>query len=1058
MSFQSSDIGSMMKKAVSSCKDFIRFLRDKQILKGLRITYKSIWNLFLIFSVLCLMGVFFAFGAGAGYFASLVRNEQPLSYGALKKDITDYSQTSNIYFAHNVLLGKMHTDLIRYPVKLDHVSKNVKEALIATEDQYFYQHHGVVPKSVMRALFQEMTNAPVITGGSTLTQQLVKNQILTPQVSFKRKAKEMLYAMRIERFFSKSQILQAYLNVVPFGRNAAGQNVAGIQAAAEGVFGVNADQLNLPEAAYLAGMPQNPFTYTPFQNSGGLKTDISAGIDRMHTVLKRMLNAHFISKEKYNQAMNYDIKKHFAQPQYSNFGKYPAVTSEIERRAKKIIAIQLADKQGYNGKQLAEDDNSYNKYQYEQKHPRIGTANPDWAKNAKKLKKDSQLYQSFLKIAQQKLSLGGYQIHTTIDKKIYDAMQKAAANYKGYEHWIYYKNPATGKYIMNPATGKKRKFYQQVASVLIKNDTGAVISFVGGRNYEHLQYNMATQALRNNGSSMKPLLVYSPAMQMGLVNPGSIVADLPYNYPGTNVALHNYALNYHGLETIRKALYRSHNIPAVKTYVKDMQHGNPLKYLKKMGVTTLVGGNNPSLGIGSLNRGISVLENTNAYDTFGNGGNFVKDYMISKITDTKGDVIYQHHVKSVHVFSPQTSYLMTDMMRDVLGPNGTAGAMHHYLKFHADWAGKTGTSQYFNDEWFEATNPNVSLGTWIGYQPRVNLQSHSGNNGHSYYYPNYSTINLQLWAAFANAAYKVNPKLMAPKKHFQMPAGIVKRTVCLVSGELPSSACKQAGLTITDLFNQKSAPSKVANVISSGGYVVVNGKKYIAHSNTPKEFVHKGLLLDGNYMKNHFVQFNMNNLLKDNKFYYKTVSADWTSKVIPANELKDDGKTPSPVTGVGVSGGQLHWNKQPEGDIVGYRIYIAPQGGKSFTRLGSVDASHLAYPTRSGSYSYYVTAVDIDGHESSHSNIVNVGAPPPKKNPKKPSGNDKGGSPGPGKGGKSSSPDGSKSSGGGKTTSGDGKSSGSGTSSGNNSGNGPSGTGGTSGTKNGSGSGSGSGN
>ena len=814
------------------------------------------------------------------------------------------------------------------------------------------------------------------------TQQLVKNQILTPQVSFQRKAKEMLYAMRIERFFSKSQILQDYLNVVPFGRNASGQNVAGIQAAAEGVFGVSANQLKLPQAAYLAGMPQNPFTYTPFKNEGGVKDDISAGIDRMHTVLKRMLNAKFIDKQKYDQAMKYDIKKHLAKPTQSTYGKYPAITSEVQKRAEKIIAEQIADKQGYNGKQLAQDDNSYNKYLYEQKHPNIGTLNPKWAKNADKLKKHSQIYQNFLKIADQKLSQGGYQIHTTIDKKIYDKMQKAAANFKGYEHWIYYKNPATGKYIKDPVTGKKRKFYQQVAAVLIKNDTGAVISFVGGRNYQHLQFNLATQALRNNGSSMKPLLVYSPAMEMGLVNPGTPIADLPYHYPGSTQSLHNYSSNYHGLETMRKALYRSHNIPAVKTYWKEMQHGDPRKYLEKMGVTTLVGGDHASLGIGSLNRGISVLENTNAYDTFGNGGKFTQSYMISKITDTKGNVIYQHKTKPVKVFSPQTSYLMTDVMRDVLGPNGTAGALHHYLNFKADWAGKTGTSQFFNDEWFEATNPNVSLGTWIGFQPRVNVESHSGNNGHSYYYPHYNLINLKLWAAFANAAYKVNPKLMAPKKHFQMPTGIVRRSICLVSGELPSEACKKAGLTVSDLFNQKSAPSKVANVISNGGYVVVNGKKYIAHSSTPKEFVHQGLLLDGNYMKKHFVQFNMKNLLKYHTFYFKQVSADWTSKVIPANELKDNGKTPSPVTGVHESGGELHWNKQPESDIVGYRIYIGPQGGKSFTRLGSVEANKLAFPVKSGAYSYYVTAVDVDGHESSHSNIVNVGTPPKPKQPK----------------------------------------------------------------------------
>ncbi|HET7577900.1 MAG TPA: transglycosylase domain-containing protein [Bacillales bacterium] len=993
MSFEPSDFRTFMKKAMDSIQSSVQFLREKHIFKGFRVTYKVIWNLFLIFVILGFMGTFFAVGAGAGYFASLVRNEPIMSYAKMKKDIYNYSETSEIYFAHDVLLGKMPTDLVRFPVELNDVSDWVKKALIATEDRNFRQHHGVVPKAVMRALFQELTNAPIITGGSTLTQQLVKNQILTPEVSFKRKAKEMLYAMRIERFFSKSEILQAYLNVVPFGRNASGQNIAGIQAAAQGVFGVDADELNLPQAAFLAGMPQNPFTYTPFQNAGGVKDDLSAGIDRMHTVLKRMLNAGFISKEKYKKAMHYNIKKHLAKPKKSTYGKYPAVTTEVRRRAKKIIAEQLAEKQGYDGKELAKHYNDYRKYVYEQNHPRIGTANPDWAKHADKLKKDHKLFARFKEIAGQKLSRSGYKIYTTIDKKIYDAWQKVTKNYPDYEHWVYYKNPATGKFVTNPETGKKWKYYQQVAAVLIDNDTGAVLSFVGGRDYEHQQYNMATQALRNNGSSMKPLLVYSPAMEMGLANPGSIVADLPYDYPGTNKALHNYSYHYHGLETVRKALYRSHNIPAVKTYYKEMQHGKPRKYLKKMGVTSLVGGNNPSLGIGSLNWGISVLENTNAYDTFGNGGKFVDAYMIKKITDAKGNVIYQHHVDPVRVFSPQTNYMMIDMMRDVLGPSGTAGALPDYLDFHTDWAGKTGTSQYFYDEWFEATNPNVTLGTWIGYKPRINLQEHSGNNGHSYYYSDYNLINLKLWADYANAAHDVRPKLMDPKERFHMPTGVVRRSVCLVSGLLPSDTCRQAGLTVTDLFNQNSAPSKTGHVLSKGGYVVVHGKKYIAHGDTPGAFVQQGLLIDKDYMKNHFVQFNMDDLLQYDTYYFRSVSANWTDKVIPAHELHNNGKTPSHVTGVSISGGNLHWNQQPERDIVGYRIYASAQGSNAFRVVGTVIADgHLAYPVHSaGAYAYYVTAVDIDGNESGPSNIVKSGnwaKPEPKKKDKNTGGND----------------------------------------------------------------------
>src|SRR5690606_17891189 len=135
-------------------------------------------------------------------------------------------------------------------------------AVIATEDEYFETHNGIIPKAIMRAVFQEVTNADTKSGGSTLTQQIIKNQILTNEVSFERKAKEILLALRLERFFEKDEILEAYLNIVPFGRNSSGQNIAGVQTAAVGIFGKNADELNIPQSAFIAGLPQSPSYYT----------------------------------------------------------------------------------------------------------------------------------------------------------------------------------------------------------------------------------------------------------------------------------------------------------------------------------------------------------------------------------------------------------------------------------------------------------------------------------------------------------------------------------------------------------------------------------------------------------------------------------------------------------------------------------------------------------------------------------------------------------------------------------------------------------------------------
>src|SRR5690625_1100040 len=172
----------------------------------------------------------------------------------MERDIYNYEETSKLYFADNIYFGDIRSDLHREEVDLEDVSETLINAVIATEDQNFYEHNGVVPRAIVRAMAQEVVDLGTQTGGSTLTQQLIKNQILTNEVSFDRKAKEILLAMRLEKFFDKDEILEAYLNVIPYGRNSSGRNIAGIQTAAQGVFGVDASELNLAQSAYLAGL------------------------------------------------------------------------------------------------------------------------------------------------------------------------------------------------------------------------------------------------------------------------------------------------------------------------------------------------------------------------------------------------------------------------------------------------------------------------------------------------------------------------------------------------------------------------------------------------------------------------------------------------------------------------------------------------------------------------------------------------------------------------------------------------------------------------------------
>ncbi|MCM3569624.1 transglycosylase domain-containing protein [Neobacillus mesonae] len=900
---------------INKVKSIFTLLTHKKTVKGARITYSVVWNLVLLIVVVIIIGGSFAAGVGAGYFASLVKDEPIRSYDSMKKDIYNYTETSQLFFDHNVYLGKLRTDLEREEVKIDQVSDYLVKAVVATEDEYFYQHHGVVPKAVFRALFQEVTNSSVQSGGSTLTQQLIKNQILTNEVSFERKANEILLALRLEKFFDKKEILEAYLNVAPFGRNSSGKNIAGVQAAAKGIFGKKVSDLTLPEAAFIAGLPQSPFGYTPFTNDAAVKKNLEPGITRMKTVLKRMFTNGYITEKQYKDALAYDITKDFAPPVANPIEKYPYLTFEIENRAKEVLTTVLAQKDGYS-----EED----------------------------LKKDDSLYYKYKTLAAHDLRQNGYKIYTTIDKDIYDVFQKVKDNYQWY-------GPDKPEKVKDPETGEEKTAMEpaQVGAMLIENKTGKIISFVGGRNYdsEH-QLNHATNAIRQNGSTMKPLLIYGPAIELGKASPGTPLPDVELSLnPGSSSPWpHNYDYRYNGIVSARYALAKSYNVPAVKLY-KEIVNKQPAKYLEKMGFTSLTKADHTNLAasIGSLTNGVTIEENTNAFSTFANDGKFIDAYLIDKIVDKNGNIIYQHKVKPVDVFKPQTAYLTLDMMRDVI-KMGTASGIKSKLNFSTDWAGKTGTGNQYIDSWFVATNPNITFGIWRGYDKPKSLQT-AGMS--------YSQRTNNLWAQLMNAAYKIKPDLIAPKQSFKMPDGIVKRSYCGVSGMLPSAACVKAGLVRSDYFNVNNVPTKVDDSLIEGKYVTVGGKKYLALNSTPKEFSQFGVILNPDFVKR---------LTGSNFHNYSQLIPNndrWGKLLVTTAKMKDNGKKPNPV-GLKMSGNTLSWSAASDKDVVGYRIY------RDGSKVGSVvNGSKRSF--NAGNGAYYVTAVDIAGNESAPSNVVQIG-------------------------------------------------------------------------------------
>lgn len=904
--------------------------------KGLNITAGVFWNLAILLAIILAVGGVFAASVGAGYFASLVDEEKLRTESEMRNEIYAYEETSEIFFADNVYLGKLRTDLDREETNLDKVSNYAIDAVLATEDEYFKEHEGIVPKAIFRGLFQDVSNADSQTGGSTLTQQLIKNQILTNEVSYERKAKEILLAMRLEKFMTKEEILEAYLNIIPYGRNSTGTNIAGIETAATGIFNVSASELNLPQAAFIAGIPKAPFRYTPFSSGGGLKEPeyLEFGIDRMKTVLFRMLDTEYITEQEYNEALAYDIAKDFRTDTTLPYEEYPHITTEIEKRATRIIMDVLAEEAGIDPVTLEENNKLFEEYEI---------------------------------LADRAVRARGYRIHSSIDKDLFNAQQAAKDAYESY-------GPTLTKKIVN-AEGQEEEVPMpvQVGSVTLENDTGRILSFVGGRDHNLSNFNYATQAYRSIGSTAKPLLVYAPAIEYGKIGAGSPVVDVKFNIVdngGKTWSPSNFiASSEQGIMSARTALAESQNIPAVRLFAQ-IQSQMPINYLMKSGFSTVTEAENgaPAAALGA---GIeaSPEELARAYATFANSGTFVESSMIDRIEDAQGNIIFENEVQKEEVFTPQTSYIITDMMRDVFDlPVGTANRANNQLKFNADFAGKTGTSQETRDVWLVGFNPNVTMSVWLGYDQEKSSLDIMRNSTLA---P--STRVNQVWAAIMNASYDINPEFFGTQETFQQPEGVVSRSFCGISGMAPGGGCSGNGLVRSDLFNANvMVPNKADNSLTTGRYTTINGSRYAALPSTPDEFVSGGGVgVSKDFIDRMLAPFggDASKLFPQNSRF---------SSVVSSTSFNADNAAPAAVNAA-LDGTSLSWSNSASNDVVGYRVYRNTGGSNS--RIASISESSGNSYRVSGPGSYYVAAVDITGRESASSNAVSIEAPKKEAEP-----------------------------------------------------------------------------
>ncbi|EFX58009.1 penicillin-binding protein PBP1B [Streptococcus sp. M334] len=712
--------------------------------------------------ILGFIGGLFGAGVALGYGVALFDKAKVPPAEDLVKQVKNISSISEIVYADGSVIASIESDLLRTSVSSEEISDNLKKAIVATEDEHFLEHKGVVPKAVIRATLGTFAGLGSSSGGSTLTQQLIKQQVVGDAPTLARKATEIVDALALERSMSKDEILTTYLNVAPFGRNHKGQNIAGAQQAAEGIFGIDANKLSIPQAAFLAGLPQSPITYSPYENTGELKSDadLELGLKRAKDVLYNMYRTGALTQEEYDQYKDYNLKQDFLPS---------GTVNAVSRDYLYFTAMSEATDRMYD--YLVQQDNV----------------------SSQELKKEA-IQKAYHERAEQELSTGGYKITTTINKKIHNAMQNAVANY--------------GR-LVDDATGQP-----EVGNVLMDNKTGAVLGFVGGRNYQINQNNHAFDTKRSPASTTKPLLAYGIAIDQGLMGSASILSNYPTKFSNGNPIMYVNSPGT-GMMTLGEALNYSWNIPAYWTYRMLREKGVDVKgYMEKMGYEI------PEYGIESLPMGggieVTVAQHTNGYQTIANNGVYHQKHVISKIESSDGRVIYEFQDKPVQVYSKATATIMQSLLREVISSRITSSFQTDLVAINsnlarADWIGKTGTTNEDENMWLMLSTPRLTLGGWLGHDDNRPMAKGAGH---------YRNANYM--AHLVNAIQEADPGVWGNER-FNLDSSVTQSQVLRSTGQKPGQVSVNgktvdlSGSTVTSYWANKAGAPMTSYHFAIGG-------------------------------------------------------------------------------------------------------------------------------------------------------------------------------------------------------------------------------------------------
>ncbi len=719
--------------------------REKQPNFVLSVAVQSVCIVLVICLVLASCGFGLVIGIAKGYYDTVPN----LDLSQMEaQDLTSF-----IYDMNGDLITDYKGSENRIWASFDEIPKQLYMAFVSVEDSRFFTHNGIDIKRIVGAFVSNLRNESV-QGGSTITQQLIKTRLLTFEQSYKRKIQEAYMAMELEKTTSKEQILEWYLNTIPLG-----ESNYGIKAAAKDYFNKDLSQLSLRECATLAGIARNPTRYNPRRNYYGAGS-VQNTVDRTNYVLRTMYENNAITKEEYEAALREPL--HVVEKS--------AVNELYEMPA--AVETVLADATTSLLKLRGLDDTAANR-----------------------------------KIIRNEIQTGGYHIYSTIDPVVQNIVEQTVYN------WEYYPDLMdNSKAIVRTqnADGTIVETIQpQAAVTIIDHTTGELRGIVGSRTppTQFLELNRARTSTMPVGSSIKPIAVYGPALDLGY-SPATVVSNMPLAIEGWNTAKgypsNSSSSSYRGRLTLRKGMQVSLNIVAANTLMTLVGIDNSVQYLKALGIEdSMINADGAGLALGSS--GIPTLQMAAAFAAIAHKGVYQAPISFTRITDAEGNIVLdrkaQQQSEARQALKPGTAWMLVDMLKDaVRSGTGTAARIDGMTV-----GGKTGTHSDYKSVFFTGITPYYAGAVWVGHDHFESL--YKGATGGKDAAPLWKAIMEQI-----HTTYELEDKEIIEDDPADL--GLVRATVCSLSGLLATDACKLDGdfKPVTDYFHEGTVPTKSCNL------------------------------------------------------------------------------------------------------------------------------------------------------------------------------------------------------------------------------------------------------